>query len=226
MWLVSGTSSFGVTLDSSSCPPVTENKTRLLRKEERLDIKHSIDKEAVLVHVLTSTPKELVPSLFPERKEVWTSIKDTEKLKMFIINSIDRYIRLYDQYSKGKDKYAHFYLAWLDYIRSYTCKPHQTSETRNEWALVLSNHSPVSESTQRTVISCILHAVQESMQSQISSHIQERAQDNQSLDLVQKKYQMIQHVTEYQGGQLSPQLSTDKRILSMVGGVRHKWKTK
>ena len=52
---------------------------RLLRKNERR-IVQDIDKAAVLSHVTTSVPADLVPSLFPERKKLWDSIKNTNEL--------------------------------------------------------------------------------------------------------------------------------------------------
>ena len=124
----------------------------------------NIDKNAVILHVTTSVPCGLVSSLFPEHKSLWDSISNTKELTKFIEHLADKYLLLYEQYSN---------LAWLDTIRSYTCKSERTQTTRGEWAPVLAKHdSTVSESTQATVLASILHAVQEEIQSQMATHIQ------------------------------------------------------
>ena len=94
-------------------------------------------------------------------------------------------------------------------------KKHRTSETRREWALVCAKHSPVSDSTERTVISSILHSVQDGMQSQMSSHI--ATFQDAKIDTVQKVSDgTIQHVTEYQGGQLNQPSIADKMTSYMA----------
>ena len=138
----------------------------------------NIDKNAVILHVTTSVPCGLVSSLFPERKSLWDSISNTKELTKFIEHLADKYLLLYEQYSKGREKYANLFLAWLDTIRSYTCKSERTQTTRGEWAPVLAMHdSTVSESTQATVLASILHAVQEEIQSQMATHIQSLTED-------------------------------------------------
>jgi hypothetical protein len=93
-------------------------------------------------------------------------------LKLFIAKTSDKYLNLYDKFSRGKDKYATLYLAWLDEIRSYTCKDHLTEASRDNWGRILAIHGIASDSVQRTVIASIHHAVQDNMQSQISSYIE------------------------------------------------------
>lgn len=149
-----------------------KKKTRLLRKEERTLVK-DIDKAAVVLHVTTSVPTGLVSSLFPERKRLWDSISSTEELTTFIEHLTDKYILLYDKYSKGREKYANLYLAWLNTIRSYTCKSQQTETTKGEWAPVLARHdATVSDSAQATVLACILHDIQQEINSQMATHIE------------------------------------------------------
>ena len=192
LFIVVVAASFGFSLDSldllersdSAVAPETNDKIKLLKKEERVSVKQNIDREAVVEFVLENTPKEFMPALFPDRMELWTAIMETKELRNFIYLSVDKYIKLYDTYGKGKDKYANLYLGWLDLIRSYTCEKHRTSETRREWALVCAKHSPVSDSTERTVISSILHSVQDGMQSQMSSHI--ATFQDAKIDTVQK----------------------------------------
>ena len=105
-----------------SCPEPTKKKTkrvRLLRKEEH-SVVQDIDKAAVLLHVRRSVPMGLVSSLFPEHKRLWDSITNSEEFETFIVYLADKYISLYQKYSKGKEKEANLYLAWLDVIRSFT----------------------------------------------------------------------------------------------------------
>ena len=47
---------------------------------------------------------------------VWGSINNSEEFETFIVYLADKYISLYHKYSKGKEKYANLYLAWLDVI--------------------------------------------------------------------------------------------------------------
>jgi len=148
------------------------NKVRLLRKEER-SLVQDIDKTAIISNVTTSVPNDLVSSLFPERKRLWDSIHNTEELSIFIKHLADKYILLYENYSKGREKYANLYLAWLDTIRSYTCKSQQTENSKRDWAPVLGRHdTTVSDSAQTTVLASILHAVQREVNSQMATHIQ------------------------------------------------------
>ena len=147
-----------------------KKKVRLLKVQERLQVK-DVNQAAIVSYVHETVTKTLVPSLFPERMELWQSICNTEKLNSFIHTAAEKYISLYDQYSKGKEKYANLYLAWLDYIRSFTCKSQQTLTTLATVAVILAKHgSATSTETQRTVFASILHAVQEGMQSQMAAH--------------------------------------------------------
>lgn len=110
-----------------------------------------------------------MPSLFPERTNFWTAISNSEELKIFVDNNIEIYLQLYIKFGKGKDKYANLFLAWLDHIRSYTCKEFMTTG-RDDWSDILYKYSPesISEGTQRTMLASILHAVQDGIQSQIA----------------------------------------------------------
>ena len=145
---------------------------RLLRKEEH-SVVQDIDKAVVLLHVRRSVPMGLVSSLFPERKRLWDSINNSEEFETFIGHLADKYISLYQKYSKGKEKYANLYLSWLDVIRSYTCKSQKTQSTKAEWAPVLAKHdTTASDSAQSTVLASVLDAVQEEIQSQMAAHIE------------------------------------------------------
>ena len=95
---------------SLSCsPPVKKkNKVRLLRKDERTALVQDIDKAMIIVNVMKSVPTSLVSSLFPERIILWNSISNTEELNNFIEHMIEEYIRLYEKYSKGREKYISF----------------------------------------------------------------------------------------------------------------------
>lgn len=143
---------------------------------------HSIDRESLIRAVKKSVMASIVPSLFPDRKRLWESIHHSTELDIFIGHQADKYLTLYEKYSKGKNKYANLFLAWLDVIRNFTCKSKQTEGAKKEWEL-LATHTPgVSESTQSTLLACILHAVQEGIQIQMANHIDDIT-ENSMLDM-------------------------------------------
>lgn len=84
-------------------------------------------------------------------------------------------MHLYKEHSKGVEKYANLYLSWLNYISSFTCKSHSTLKSLC-WRMILLNKqdAPVQLQTQRTVIACILHCVQDGLQSQIANILESR----------------------------------------------------
>ena len=131
----------------------------------------SVDKAQLLSYIRDSVSKGLVPSLYPERLELWKHLQDTKQLEHFVYSAADKYISFFDQYSKGKEKYTNLYLTWLKYISSFTCRSQQSLATLS---LLLGGHgSAIRPETQRTVIACILHGVQEGMQSQMANKIEE-----------------------------------------------------
>lgn len=145
---------------------------RALNKQERVNVQ-AINREAVVVHVQKTVSECLMPDLFPERLKLWESIQDTVELKNFIHSTIAKFMLLLENYSKGKDKYANLYLAWLDYIRNFTCRPKQTLVTLATLTLLIgSQELDTSVSTQRTVIAAILHAVQDGIQAQVATKIE------------------------------------------------------
>ena len=149
-----------------------KKQIRLLNVQERSQVLE-IDREMILVHIHTSLASTLVSALFPERLTLWESIRDTTELKRFIYSAIDKYISLYEHNSKGKEKYATLYLAWLDYICTFTCRSRQTLATLASLALLRGYLvQDVSFNTQRTVIAGILHSVQEAIQSQMATKIE------------------------------------------------------
>ena len=72
---------------------------------------------------------------------------------------------------KGKDKYANLYIAWLDYICSFTCPQKQTLASIANLA-ILKGDADVSFNTKRTVTAALLHAVQDGLQIQIAQKIE------------------------------------------------------
>jgi hypothetical protein len=150
----------------------TKKKVRQLKVQERRAVANSIDKPKLVAFICHSVPDSLVPSLFPERMELWKSLKDTDELKSFIHCAADDYLRFYDQHSKGKEKYANLYLTWLKYISSFTCKSQQSLATLCRLAILFSHcRMEYQPQIKKTVIASILHAVQEGMQSQMASMI-------------------------------------------------------
>ena len=152
-----------------------KKQVRLLKKAQERSQIQDIDRERVVSHIHTTVSSSLVPGLFPERLVFWEMIRDTVELKNFIHSAIDKFISLFEQNSKGKEKYANLYLAWLDYIRTFMCRSKQTLATLATMALLRGNHALgtcISSATQRTVIAGILHAVQDGIQSQMATKIE------------------------------------------------------
>ena len=115
-----------------------------------------------------------MPSLFPERLSFWESIEKTEEMQTFLVGAINKYLALYEANAKGKSRYTNLYLAWLQYIRTFTCETERTSESTAKWSRVLSKHDGElpTDNIQRTVISCILHAVQAGVQQEMAEKIE------------------------------------------------------
>ena len=126
-----------------------------------------------MLYVQNTVANSLVSSLYPDRQTLWESIQDTDGLKSFIYSAVDKYVSLYEANSKGKDKYANLYLAWLDYIRGFTCWTKQTLASLASLALLFGNNSTSLPETKRTIIAATLHAVQEGIQSQMAAHIEQ-----------------------------------------------------
>jgi len=104
--------------------------------------------------------------------ELWQSIV-IQKNQVLLFTQLLRNISLYDRHTKGREKYASLYLAWLDYIRSFTFKSQQTRGTLATLAFLLGRHgSTILPETQRTRIASVLHAVQEAVQSEMAGHIE------------------------------------------------------
>lgn len=158
----------------------SKQTTRLLKIDEREELVKKIDKNDVVSHVYKVVPDGLVSHLFPERLLLWEQIKDSKEFKTFLLMSIDHFLILLEQNSKGKDKYAHLYLAWLDYIRTYTCRSQQTLS--GVATMVLLQRSGISLSVQRTVVATILHSVQNAIQSRMATNI-EALNDSDQRDL-------------------------------------------
>ena len=135
-------------------------------------------------YIHKTVPGSLVSGLFPERLVLWESIRDTTELKSFIHSAIDTFILLFEQNSKGKDKYANLYLAWLDYIRSFTCRSKQTLATLATLVLLRGNNDlSISSDTQTTVVAGILHAVQDGILSQMGTKIEKLEEESSIIEL-------------------------------------------
>ena len=126
----------------------TKKKVRQLKVQERHAVVNSIDKPKLVDFVCHSVPASLVPSLFPERMQLWKLLQDTNELKDFIHCAADDHLRFYDRHSKGKEKYANLYLTWLKCISSFTCKSQQSLATLCRLALLFSHcrvdYTPIS----------------------------------------------------------------------------------
>ena len=93
LFIVVVAASFGFSLDSldrsdSAVAPETNDKIKLLKKEERVSVKQNIDREAVVEFVLENTPKEFMPALFPDRMELWTADNGDQRIeKLYLLIS-------------------------------------------------------------------------------------------------------------------------------------------
>lgn len=144
----------------------------------------SVDKAQLLSYVRDSVSKGLVSSLFPERAELWKYLQDTKEFECFFYTATYKYFAFYDQHSKGKDKYANLYLTWLNYITSFTCRSQQSLVTLCTLSLLFGGYgSEIQPETQRTVIACILHGIQEGIQSQMATKIKEVESEPSMLEL-------------------------------------------
>ena len=73
---------------------------------------------------------------------------------------VARYLKLYSECSKGRDKYAQLFLRWLDVVRSYTCEAYKAEETKGLLQSAMEKYHQlgvnVSDCTKRTVTAIIL----------------------------------------------------------------------
>ena len=110
-----------------------------------------------MLYVQNTVANSLISSLYPEGQALWESIQDTDGLKGFIYSAIDKYVSLYYEVnSKGKDKYANLYLAWLDYIRGFTCWTKQTLASLASLALLFGKNSTALPETKKTIVAAVL----------------------------------------------------------------------
>ena len=105
--------------------------TRLLNSEERKQLVNRVEKDEVLMHVQKIVPSHLVSDLFPERELYWKSLLP-DKLKSLVYTGVSKYLQLYEECGKGRDRNSTLYLKWLDYERSLVCKSLQSVESGSE----------------------------------------------------------------------------------------------
>ena len=155
------------------------SKTRNLNEEERKKVQEKIDREEVILYVHKTVSKGILPDLFPERLVLWESLQYSIELKKFLHSAIDKYMFLLIDNGKGKDKYANLYIAWLDYICSFTCPQKQTLVSIANLA-ILKGNADISFNTLRTVTAALLHAVQDGLQIQIAQKIEQLTKEGNS----------------------------------------------
>ena len=155
------------------------SQTRNLNEEERKKVQEKIDREEVVLYVHKTVSEGILPDLFPERLILWEKLQYSIELKKFLHSAIDKYRLLLIDNGKGKDKYANLYIAWLDYICSFTCPQKQTLASIANLA-ILKGNADVSFNTQRTVTAALLHAVQDGLQIQIARKIEHLSKEGDS----------------------------------------------
>ena len=80
-----------------------------------------------------------------------------DKLKLLVNTGVSKYLTLYEECSKGRDKNSTLYLKWLEYERSLIYKSLQSNELGNGFNV---GDVHVNEDTRQTAV--ILISVQQS----------------------------------------------------------------
>lgn len=149
---------------------------RLLTATEKKLVGGRLDKVELLAFVTDSVTNGLVTDLFPERMELWKHLQNSkaDELEYIILTASEKYVEFYNKHGKGQEKYANLYLTWLNYISSLTCRSQQSLSSLCLLVILLGDYTNmlIQLKTQRTVIACILHSVQDGVQSQMAAEIE------------------------------------------------------
>ena len=111
-----------VEVETQQTPRAKRPRTQLLAK----------DIEAICKKLLLLDPVEMLPSViasveadrthmqaFPEREKLWQYVHASAALPVLIRQLIVGYVNLYKTHRKGRDKYAHFLVAWHELVSRY-----------------------------------------------------------------------------------------------------------
>ena len=103
-------------------PPAKKPRVRLLKK----------DIQAICKGMLLIKPVEVLPTVissveadathlqaFPKREKLWKHVKASEALPDLVRQLIVGYVNVYKTHHKGKDKYAHFLVAWHEFFSRF-----------------------------------------------------------------------------------------------------------
>ena len=140
-------------------------KVRLLKKNERKEVKSSVSEEEVLTYVMNTVPPKLVSSLFTDRQEFWDSLL-SERLNAIVQVAVAKFKELYDECGTGSNKSSRLFIRWLDYERSQVCLE----------AGCLYPESSESEDSKRTVITLILSTVYDGILKQMALELEKISQ--------------------------------------------------
>ena len=141
--------------------PPPEKRRRLRKKEvvalcRRLSsIKSSDILETVVAGVEADTPHF---KAFPDRETLWKCICSSALFPDFLKQLIVGYTDLYKAHHRGRDKYAHFLVAWHEFLSDFAVGGNEAAD--ETWlALVSEMDNPVNKQDRSAVVGSIAKVV-------------------------------------------------------------------
>lgn len=147
------------------------SKKRRLNASEKMKIRSavaSVDQNDLQSAIVDSVSGMVHISSIEDRQLFWKHVKSSECLGSMCNHFFSEYVRLHKECDKGADKYALFYLKWYEHIRSPTHSVY-FSTCRDE--LTKSYNKTVTEDTWTTLLTTLLYASFNAMQTIMSHHI-------------------------------------------------------
>ena len=119
-------------VESYQSPRAKRRRTWLVKK----------DVEAICRDLMLIKPEEILPKVisrvdadathlytFPERDKLWKHVRSSEALCELLRQLIVGYVKLYKIHNKGKDKYAHFLVAWHELFSHFAVEGSDSEDT-------------------------------------------------------------------------------------------------
>ena len=153
-------------MESCQSPRAKRRHTRLVKK----------DGEAICKDLMLTKPEEILPKVisrveadathlytFPKRDKLWKHIRSSEALCELLRQLIVGYVKLYKIHNKGKDKYAHFLVAWHELFSHFAVKG-SDSEDATWYALIRDNDECSKDPEHRSaIVTSVAKAVYEEL---------------------------------------------------------------
>lgn len=158
-------------LDEDEAKVVVKKKRRLNASEKTKlwSVVADVDRKSLHAAIVESISGMVHISAIEERRLFWEHTKTSECFTKVCNHFVSEYIRLHKQCDKGADKYAVFYLNWYEQIQSISTTSEYLSTCRGE--LTKSYNNTVTEDMWTTLVTTILHASFNAMQTIMSHHI-------------------------------------------------------